>query len=254
MDIGIIQYVIVCPLIFVASMIDAIAGGGGLVSLTGYLIAGLPPHSAIATNKFTAIFGSTTSTIRYAKDGFIPWKKALFCIIFALVGSICGAELALIINEKVFKVAMLFVLPVTAFYVFRSKALICEKEELPLVKTVIISCAIALLIGVYDGVYGPGAGTFLILLLTAVAHMSLDNAQGTAKLINLGTNAAALAVFIINGKVVYSLGIAAAAFSVAGSFVGTKCYERGGSKIVKPVMIAVLAIFFIKVIVELLLN
>ena len=251
MEPGIIQYLIVCPLIFLASFVDAVAGGGGLISLTAYLIAGLPAHNAIATNKLSSSLGTAFATARYARDGFIPWRKALGCVAFALIGSACGAELALLIDERVFRIAMLVVLPVTAIYVFRSKALIAEKEPLPFGKTVVISCSVALLLGVYDGIYGPGTGTFLILLLTAAAHMSLDNAQGTAKLINLSTNLAALGVFIVNGQVIYALGLVAAVFSVAGSFVGTRCYEKGGSKAVKPIMICVLAIFFVKVIIEL---
>ena len=95
MDITLTHYLIVCPLVFLAGYIDAVAGGGGLVSLPAYLISGLPAHYAIATNKLSSAMGTTLTTIRYARDGFIPWKQAIFCVIFALIGSSCGAELAL---------------------------------------------------------------------------------------------------------------------------------------------------------------
>lgn len=254
MTITFAQFLIVCPLVFLGGFIDAVAGGGGLVSLTAYLIAGLPPHNAIATNKLSSCFGTLTATARYAKDGYIPWKQALCCVAFALIGSATGAELALLIDAEVFKLAMLVILPVTAFYVFRSKALISEKEPLPSVKTTVISCTLALFLGVYDGIYGPGTGTFLILLLTALAHMSIESANGTAKVINLCTNTSALAVFIVSGKVVYAVGLVAALFSVAGNMLGVRCFEKGGSRAVKPIMITVLGIFFVKVLYELILG
>ena len=250
MDVSLVQFLIVCPLVFLAGFVDAVAGGGGLISLPAYLIAGFPPHFAIGTNKLSSAMGTTLATVRYAKDGFIPWKQAVFCAVFALIGSACGANLALLIDAYIFKILMLIILPLTAVYVFRSKALVCEKEQLSFIRTTVISCAVALAVGIYDGFYGPGTGTFLILLLTAVAHMSLNSANGTAKVINLSTNIAALTVFIVNSKVVFALGLTAGAFSIAGNYIGARYFEKGGAKSVKPVMIAVLTIFFIKVLYE----
>ena len=250
MDITLTHYLIVCPLVFLAGYIDAVAGGGGLVSLPAYLISGLPAHCAIATNKLSSAMGTTLTTVRYARDGFIPWKQAVFCVIFALIGSACGAELALMLDADIFKIIMLFILPVTAIYVFKSKALVTEKPPLSFTKTTVLSCAIALAIGAYDGFYGPGTGTFLILLLTAAAHMPLTSANGVSKVINLTTNISALTVFILSSKVLYPLGLAAGVFSIAGNLLGAKHFEKGGGKTVKPIMILVLTIFFIKVLYE----
>lgn len=250
MDITLTHYLIVCPLVFLAGYIDAVAGGGGLVSLPAYLISGLPAHNAIATNKLSSAMGTTIATVRYAKDGFVPWKQAAFCVVFALLGSACGAELALMLDADVFKIIMLFILPLTAVYVFKSKALVSEKPPLSFLKTTALSCAIALVIGVYDGFYGPGTGTFLLLLLTAAAHMPLTSANGVCKVINLATNISALTVYIFSAKVLYPLGLAAGVFSIAGNFLGAKHFEKGGVKSVKPIMILVLSIFFIKVLYE----
>lgn len=137
MDITLTHYLIVCPLVFLAGYIDAVAGGGGLVSLPAYLISGLPAHYAIATNKLSSAMGTTLTTVRYARDGFIPWKQAVFCVIFALIGSACGADLALMLDADVFKIIMLFILPVTAIYVFKSKALVTEKPPLSFMKTTV---------------------------------------------------------------------------------------------------------------------
>lgn len=250
MEITLIQFLIVCPLVFLAGFVDAVAGGGGLISLPAYLIAGFPVHFAIGTNKISSAMGTTLTTIRYTKSGFIPWKQAIFCVLFAFAGSACGANLALLINDGVFKIIMLVILPLTALYVMRGKALSGDKEPYSAVKTTVLACAVAFFIGAYDGFYGPGTGTFLILLMTAVAHMPVTEANGVSKAINLATNLSALVVFLINGKVVFAIGLVAGLFSIAGNWLGSSLFKKGGSKAVKPIMITVLVIFFVKVLYE----
>lgn len=250
MEITLIQFLIVCPLVFLAGFVDAVAGGGGLISLPAYLIAGFPVHFAIGTNKISSAMGTTLTTIRYTKSGFIPWKQAIFCVLFAFAGSACGANLALLINDGVFKIIMLVILPLTALYVMRGKALSGDKEPYSAVKTTVLACAVAFFIGAYDGFYGPGTGTFLILLLTAVAHMPVTEANGVSKAINLATNLSALVVFLINGRVVFAIGLVAGLFSIAGNWLGSSLFKKGGSKAVKPIMITVLVIFFVKVLYE----
>jgi uncharacterized membrane protein YfcA len=244
-------YLLVCPLTFLAGLVDAVAGGGGLISLPAYLIAGLPVHNAIATNKMSSSMGTTIATVRYGMSGFIPWKIALFCAVFAMVGSNIGANLALLLSDRVFKIVMLVILPLTAWYVLRGRALDGEREAFSAKKTTLIAMGIALAVGVYDGFYGPGTGTFLLLGLTALGHMPLQEANGTTKVINLTSNITALAVFLINGKVLLPLGIVAGLFNVAGNYLGARMFEKGGAKAVKPVMVIVLIIFFIRVITDL---
>lgn len=252
MDASLVQYLIVCPLVFLGGFVDAVAGGGGLISLPSYLIAGFPVHFAIGTNKLSSAMGTTLTTVRYTKSGFIPWRQAVFCVVFALAGSACGANLALLIDDGVFKIIMLVILPLTALYVMRGRALSEEREPYSRVKTIVLSCLIAFFIGAYDGFYGPGTGTFLILLLTALAHMPVTQANGVSKAINLATNISALTVFIINGKVMFAIGLTAGLFSIAGNWLGSSFFKKGGSRAVKPLMIIVLVIFFVKVLSEVL--
>lgn len=252
MNAGPIQFLIVCPLVFLAGFVDAVAGGGGLISLPAYMIAGLPVHYAIGTNKLSAGMGTAIATGQFARKGYIPWKQAVFCVVCALAGSGLGARLALMLEDGIFRILMLFILPLTAIYVTRSKALAAEKPPFPPVKTLAISMAAAFGIGVYDGFYGPGTGTFLILLLTAAAHMGLRPANGVAKAINLTTNVTALAVYWMNGKVLLPLGLTAGAFSIVGNWLGTRFFEDRGARAVKPIMLTVLAIFFVRVLLELL--
>lgn len=242
-----IEYLIVCPLVFLAGFIDAIAGGGGLISLPAYLIAGLPPHAAIGTNKFSACMGTIVATWKFARNGFISWRHALPAVATALLGSWLGARLALSVNTEIFKLVMLIILPVTGFYVLFRKPFEAEKQPFSGRKTVFITLALALLIGIYDGFYGPGTGTFLILLLTAVAHVSLKEAAGTTKVINLSTNMAALTVFLLSGVIRFPLAWVAAAFGIAGNYIGANYFASKGTGFVKPIIVIVLSIFFIKI-------
>lgn len=247
---AILPYIIICPLVMLAGFIDAIAGGGGLISLPAYMIAGIPVHNAIATNKMSSTMGTVLATFQFARKGFIPWKLSLSAVLFAFAGSSLGARLALLVDSHMFLLFMVVVLPLTALYVMRGKSLIEEKEPFPYRKTALINCLMSLLIGVYDGFYGPGTGTFLLLLLTGIAHLSLKEANGVTKVINSTTNIAALTVFLLHGKVLFPLGIIAGLFGMAGNFLGARYFAKGGARNVKPVIITVLAVFFLKVLYE----
>ena len=246
------EYLIVCPLVFLAGFIDAIAGGGGLISLPAYLIAGLPPHSAIGTNKFSACLGTTVATWHYARCGFIKWRQVAPAVVLALAGSALGARLALLVDSEIFKIIMLVILPLTACYVLRRRNLGDDRIPFSTSKTSMIASALALLIGIYDGFYGPGTGTFLMLLLSAMAHMSLKEAAGTTKAINLSTNVAALAVFLWHGVVWIPLALVASVFGIAGNYIGARYFTSKESRIARPIIIIVLSIFFIKICFELL--
>ena len=252
MEWGIKELAIICPLVFLAGFVDAVAGGGGLISLPAHLIAGLPVHFAIGTNKMSAVMGTTLATTRYALKGYIPWRLSAFCVVCALVGSALGANAALMLSDHVFKIIMLVILPLTAAYVLRGRALSEEKEPYGTLRTTVISMAIAFVIGAYDGFYGPGTGTFIILLLIGCAHLTLQKANGTSKAINLTTNLSAMTVFLLNGKIIVPLALIGGLFNLAGSYFGSRSFEIGGAKIVRPIMCVVLTIFFVRVIMDLL--
>lgn len=250
MEISIWTFLIVCPLTFLGGFVDAVAGGGGLISLPAYMIAGVPVHNAIATNKLSSGMGTTVSTYRLAKLGHIPWRRAALCIVMAVIGSATGARLALMVDAELFKRIMLVIIPLTAFYVMRKKDMDEPKEPLGERQTVARAALVALLIGAYDGFYGPGTGTFLILLLTSFAHFRLGEANGVAKSINLTTNLSSLAVYLMSGKVIILLGLCGGITGIIGNYIGVTFFEKKGSKAVRPLMIAVLVIFFIRILTE----
>lgn len=244
------QYLIVCPLVFLAGFVDSIAGGGGLISLPAYLAAGVPPHMALGTNKMGSAMGTVVSTARFAKSGFIKWKLSLLAAVCAIIGSMIGSNLSLLASERFLRGMMLIALPVVAFYVLKNKNMGEQKDtgSLSERKVFVITMAAALSIGAYDGFYGPGTGTFLLLVLTGAARMDLRTASGTTKVINLSSNIAALVTFLINGKVLLPLGLTAGLFCIAGHYIGSGMVVKSGRKVVRPVVLAVLMCLFVKIV------
>lgn len=248
-----IPYLIVCPLVFLAGFVDAIAGGGGLISLPAYIIAGVPAHVALGTNKLASSMGTTISTARYLKHGYIKGKTmiriAVCASVVSLAGSSIGSSLALLVSEQVLKNLMIVVLPVVAFYVLRNKNLGSVAAVEPLSDRATFAAAIlaAFFVGGYDGFYGPGTGTFLILILTGAARMEVREASALTKVINLSSNVAALVTFLVNGTVLYGLGLVAGVFCIAGHYLGSGLVVHNGQRIVRPVVLLVLAILFVKI-------
>lgn len=249
-----IQYLIVCPLVFLAGFVDAIAGGGGLISLPAYIIAGVPAHFALGTNKLASSMGTVVSTGRYLKHGYIRGAAMIRIAVLAcaasLTGSAIGSSLSLLVSGQVLENLMILVLPIVAFYVLKNKNLGSGEEKAPLSesKTLLISLLAAFFIGGYDGFYGPGTGTFLILVLTGAARMDVRKASALTKVINLSSNVAALVTFLVNGTVFYGLGLTAGIFCIAGHYMGSGLVVQNGQRIVRPVVLVVLAILFVKIV------
>lgn len=246
-------YLIICPMLFLAGLIDAIGGGGGLISLPAYLIAGLPPHTAVATNKFSSSCGTSLATFRFIRAGLVNFKLAVPAIVCAVAGASVGANISLMMSEQVFLMMLVIVLPVVALVVLNKKLFHDNgKEEVVLDKrTCLTAMAAAFIIGIYDGFYGPGTGTFLIIAFTIFAKMGMKSANAHTKVINLTTNLTSLVIFILNGQVLFQVGIAAALCNMAGGYIGAGMVMKNGSRIIKPSIILVLILLAVKVITEL---
>lgn len=249
MTLSIGTFLFVCPLLFLAGLVDAIGGGGGLISLPAYLIAGLPMHQAVATNKLSSTCGTTLATVRFIKSKLVNFKLAVPSVISAIIGSSVGAKLSLMMDEKIMEYILFAVLPLAAFIVLNKK-LFKDNPDAELIlnaKTYITAVASALIIGMYDGLYGPGTGTFLIIAFTTFAKISVGSANAQAKVINLTTNITSLIIFILNGQVLFSLGLAAAACNMLGGYIGAGLVINKGSRIVKPTILLVLILLFLKI-------
>lgn len=246
MELSWIHFLLVCPLVFAAGFVDAIAGGGGFISLPAYIMTGIPIHSAIATNKMSSSMGTALATWKFYRKGFIPVRLALLCIAFSLVGGQIGARIAVMVSEDAFRMLMLFLVPVTALYLLKSRRFESTKEPLSARMTALLCIPISLALGIYDGFYGPGTGTFLLILLTNIVRLNVKEANGITKSINLTTNLSSLAYYLASGKVILLLGIVAGIFNVAGNYFGATYFTKQAPKRIKYVVVFVLVIFFIQ--------
>ena len=243
---------LICVGVFLAGFMDSIAGGGGLISLPAYLIAGLPAHLALGTNKLSSCIGTAVSTFRFIKSGCVDWVLALPTIPLAMLGAHFGTKLQLTVDERYLKYLLLIVLPVVAVIVLRQKKLPEVREEMnPWLRRAAVWGA-ALVIGTYDGFYGPGAGTFMLLAFCKLAKLDVRTASGNVKIANLMSNFGALLTALMAGKVLVPIGLIAAIFSIAGHYLGSGLSIKNGSKIVRPVILFVLALLAVEVILELL--
>jgi len=240
---------IVWPLVFLAGFVDAIGGGGGLISLPAYLFAGIPIHYAIGTGKLSAAVGTAVPTGIYLKHSKVNWKIMLPAVLLTFIGSAIGARLSLMINEKVLKGLLLAVLPVSAFFVLKKGTFINNGKPRSKYADVIV-IASSFLIGTYDGLYGPGTGTFLLIAFIGLAGIDAMEASAMTKVINLTSNVSALITFLIHGQTLILLGLTAALFSIAGNYFGSAMVLKNGTKAIKPIIIVVLVFLTVKIIAD----
>ena len=252
MDLSLPMVLIVVVGVFLASFMDGVAGGGGISSVPTYFLAGLPSHLALGTNKLSSCIGTAVSTGRFIRGGYVNWKLGVPSIALALFGASLGTRLQLMVDERVLQILLLAVLPVVALVVLRQRTLPEEAGDIAPGRQAAIVLTASLIVGAYDGFYGPGTGTFLILIFCTLGKLDLRTASGNVKLVNLSSNLGALATSLLNGKVFLALGLIGAVASVAGHWLGSGLAIKDGSKIVKPAILVVLILLAVKVIADLL--
>lgn len=248
MEITLSTFLIVCPLLFLSGLLDAASGGGGLISLPAYMIAGLPPHAAIATNKLSAVCANSLAAGRFFKNGLINLKLALPSVIASIIGSAIGTYFSMLVSEKVITMVTIAILPICAFLVL-NKNLFNDNgsDVIHLSPRLYLVCTTAAFgVGMFDGFYGPGSATFMMIAFTVFAQISVKNANAQAKIISVASGITSLLIFLVNGEVVLSVGIAAAISSMLGSYVGAGLVMKNGSRIVKPCILLVLVLLACK--------
>ena len=244
-------FAIVCPLVFLAGFIDSIAGGGGLISLPAYYLAGLPPTLAAGTNKLSAGVGTVASTFRYIRGKKVDWRVGLLAALGAFPGSWLGAQVLQSIPETAVRVLMIAAIPVVAFVVLR------QRGEMSVRRVDVkwdgpMSVAIGLCIGFYDGLVGPGTGTFLIIAFTMLMGMEGVMASGTAKIVNLTSNVSALLALLTSGNVLFALGLPAALCGIAGNWLGAGLTMKKGTRFIRAILLVVLALLLAKMVYDVL--
>jgi len=252
MELTLEMFLIVCPLVALAGFVDSIAGGGGLISLPAYYLAGLPASTAAGTNKLSACMGTALATYSYASSGKIEKRIGLFAGFAALIASVLGVAVMKSLSDQAIRILVMCCLPVAAVFTLRGHGQATERKAFSEVQTMLIALMIGCVIGFYDGLVGPGTGTFLILLFVHIFGLDDVTASGTAKVPNLMSNIAALTTLFISGDVLWLLGLPAGLCSMAGAALGSRLTIRKGSKFIRGMMLCVLILLLVKMITDML--
>ncbi|PJM97074.1 sulfite exporter TauE/SafE family protein [Streptomyces sp. CB01373] len=243
-DISLTVVVLLCLAAFAAGWIDAVVGGGGLLLLPALLLGlpgGTPAAAALGTNKAVAIVGTTGAAVTYVRRAPVDVRTAVRIGLAALAGSSAGAFFAAGMSTEVLKpVIMVVLLGVGTFVILRPSFGTAPSSGPATRRRILAAIGLAGLgIGFYDGLIGPGTGTFLVLALTAVLHLDLVTASATAKIVNCCTNAGALATFAWQGAILWQLAAVLAVFNLAGGALGAHTALKKGSGFVRIVLLTV---------------
>lgn len=239
MELPVTTIAVLTAVAFVAGLIDAIAGGGGLLTVPALLTAGLPPHLVFGTNKGSAVFGSGAAFLRFARAGLIDGARARWLFPLGFVGSLAGAALLLLVDPKVLKPLVLVLLVVAGVIVAFIRPAQAADSSPPPRGAMLRAGLIALAIGAYDGFFGPGTGTFLIIAFVTVLHLTLQQASANAKVVNFASNLAAMVLFVARDLVVWKISIPMAVGQFVGGTVGAHLAVKGGDTLVRRVVLGV---------------
>ena len=235
---------------FGAGLVDAIAGGGGLITLPALLAAGLPPHVALGTNKGQAVFGAVSSATSFWRRGAIDRRRAMPAFACGFVGSLLGALAQLALEPAALRPLVLVMLVGAAVIVAwprKGGAVVRE----PIAHAMIWGAVTALVLGAYDGFFGPGVGTMLIVAFVLVFGDTLTRASGNAKVVNLASNLAALLLFSIKGTIAWRVALPMAGANALGAFFGARLAVTRGDRFVRLVVLAVVVVLVVKLLLDL---
>lgn len=230
---------------FFAGFVDAIAGGGGLITLPALFLAGMDPITAIATNKFQASTGTLSATVAFARKGLINWREGRFLILFSFLGGMSGALLVSSINQTFLNAAVPALLIMVALY-FSLAPKISDLDKQQRISVFIFSLTVAPVIGFYDGIFGPGTGSFFMVALTLMCGMGMIRAISFTKLANVSCNLGALVIFITKGAIFWPVALAMSLAAILGAQFGAKCAIVVGSRLIKPMLIVVCCVLAVK--------
>ena len=222
----------------VAGFVDAIAGGGGLIAIPALLIAGLPPAATLGTGKLQALFGAGMAALTYGRAGHFQWRDVAWLSLSAFAGSIGGALLAKALPTDFLRIVMpVMLIAIAAYFAFKPNLDDVDRERR--VSAATFGLTAAPLIGFYDGVFGPGAGSFYMLAFVALAGQGVLRATAHTKLLNFASNVGGFAVFALAGVVQWRIGLAMGAMQILGAWLGSRMALRIGARLIKPLLIVV---------------
>ena len=220
-----------------SGFVDAIAGGGGLLTVPAMLFAGIPPINVLATNKLQSVCGTSIACANFMRKGLIDWRGNLLSVLLVFIGAAAGCILVQAIDIHVLALIVPFLLVSVAIYVLLSPRMTDEDAHHHLGPSVY--APIAGCIGFYDGFFGPGTGTFFSTSLVALRGFGLTRATGLAKLLNLASNLASVVLFVAGGHMLWLLGLCMAIGSMLGGWIGSHTAMRLGARVIRPLLVAI---------------
>jgi uncharacterized membrane protein YfcA len=236
-----------------AGTVDAIAGGGGLITLPALFAAGLPPHVALGTNKGQSVWGSGAALIAFWRAGQVDRKQAALAFPLGLAGAALGAELVLLVDPDLLRPIVIGMLIGAAALLLIKKP--ARDEDVPpadkATRYLVLAAILAFVIGAYDGFFGPGTGTFLIVGFVALCGKSLTRATADAKVVNFASNFASLVAFAAAGTVMWRVALPMAGAQVLGGYVGARLALKGGARLIRIMVLIVSGALVAKLIADL---
>lgn len=232
-----------------AGFVDSIAGGGGLIQLPSLLISmpNTAPSILLGTNKLPSFLGTLGATASYLRKVKPDFKLAFAMAVPAFIGSGLGASVATRIPKEAFRPIILVLLIIVALYTWRKKELgLSENFRFARHHQIGMGTLVGLVIGFYDGIFGPGTGSFLMLILVALLGFAFLQASVTAKIVNLSTNLGAITVFGINSQIMWMLGLTMAIGNITGGFLGARWAVKGGSELIRKVFLIVTSLLILR--------
>ena len=242
-----------------SGFVDAIAGGGGLIMIPALMLGGLPVHAAIATNKLCGTTGCFTSSLKFARAKLVDWRACAAMGVPAVFGAVMGSRLiSMLSREWAEPIVIVLLVAVTLWVLFKPRlggdAADQAAPEGVSTARMVQSAALGALFGFHDGFFGPGTGTFIVFALLALWSMNFVRGTGSAKVINLMTNLAAVVSFLWVGAVDLPKGIIASTGVVVGAYAGASLAATKGARLIKPLFVIVTSIIVGKLLVGYLLH
>ncbi len=233
MDFTITTILLLCLAFFIAGFIDSIAGGGGLITLPSLLFAGVPPQFALGTNKLASTFGTGTAVFNFVRSKKVNWKVIAFGMAFSLIGSFIGSRTVLVLSQDIVGKIIIFMLPLGVVATLIPRKGIVSGSDLTKKDFYFKIPVICVIIGFYDGFFGPGTGSFLTLAFFFFTRMKLIEATANAKVFNLMSNIGGLTAFLLGSKVLFLLAIPIALSNMTGNFLGSRLAIKKGEGVIR---------------------
>lgn len=236
-DLTLTTLLVLSVVALVAGFVDSIAGGGGMITIPALMLAGIPSHEALGTNKFQGVFGTFSAVLHFYKKGHLDLKKCALFVGFAFVFALGGTLAVQVINADLLRKAIPFLLMFFALY-FLFSPKVSEESSKARLSRIALAFVIGA-IGFYDGFFGPGTGSFLMIALISLGGFGIKDALAQAKLYNFATNLASVIMFAVFGHIIFVVGAAMAVGQFIGGYLGAKTALKYGIKVIKPLVVII---------------